>query len=126
MKVYRLEHRAFGKGPHTAASEDPDTGAAWELAGEDPMMASPSRPAPARDLGFSFWWQEKLRIRFRCGYSDLLFGCESLDALKEWFAGELFDLLLEAGHEIRIYDVPEEFVCKGGKQLAFRFMDDFE
>lgn len=120
MKVYRLEHRALGKGPHSAALEDPDTGAAWELAGEDPMKVSPSRPGPARDLGFSFWWQEELRNRFRCGYADLLFGCESLDALREWFSGELFDLLLQAGHEIRIYDVPEEFVHCGARQVCFR------
>ena len=120
MKIYRLEHPKFHRGPHTAVNYSADSQAAWDLAGASPGAATDNRPSPSCDLGFGWEWQDALCRRFCCVPEDIKFGCDSLEALKNWFDGELFDLLLQAGHEISIYDVPEEFVHCGARQVCFR------
>lgn len=122
MKVYRLEHPKYNRGPHTAVAYDPNTQAAWDLAGQSASAMAPTRPGPGDDLGYGFGWQKELCNRFCCMNAEIKFGCRSLESLKEWFDGELFELLLLAGHEVRIYEVPDEFVHIGKCQLAFRFM----
>lgn len=119
MKIYRLEHPAYNRGPHTAVNFDVNTAAAWELAGEEPGMPTPNRPSPIRDFPFGWDWVDELRHKFGCNLNQIYFGCKSYEDLQKWFSGELFELLLHAGHEVKIYNVPDTQAYAGNKQVAF-------
>lgn len=120
MKIYRLEDPSLNRGPHTAVNYSEDSQAAWDLANASPGAPTDNRPAPSRDFPFGWGWREELRERFCCDYDDIIFGCESLEALQQWFDGELFELLQLAGHEVKIYEVADKFAFKGRHQVAFR------
>lgn len=108
MLVYRVEHKETGFGPYNPQHEDLGVGY------DNWINSMPGHhPSPTADIqGMS-----SLDWGAREAY---LYGFQSIDSLRKWFPDDyLFQLEHYYGFRLAVYDVPEEDVLKGERQVAF-------
>lgn len=101
MLIYRLEHPDSGRGPYVSTGHASTASWTWSR-----------RPPPADDLGLAGKW---LRL------DDAHFGFASVEQLKRWFdpTDPDIEVLTGEGYEVVTYEVPDEAVILGHKQLVF-------
>ena len=105
IMIYRVEG-PFGDGPYV----DPqcsnilsEHGFGW---------SAKAHPSPGRDIGIDV---------FSVAVEELYFACSSLEQLFSWWHNDTVnkDLSL-AGANIAIYSVPDKYVMRSSKQVAFK------
>ena len=105
MKVYRVEHPSNSTGPY-------QSGAHYGLSGyreiHNAMINAHcnhvnDHPTPG---------YENLQVEGR------VCGCKTLKSLKAWF-GDFLPKLIQLGFIIKEFDLPEDAVCCGLKQVTF-------
>ena len=109
MKVYRVEHGTYGRGPY---------GFGFDVHDEYPDL---------QRLSFDLTFAHRDVNEYPDGWRDFgsvgpseRFACKTIPPLKRWFDGFL-DRLHESGFEICEYQVLPRFVREGisGKQVTF-------
>lgn len=101
MRVWRLEHPGNGEGPYSSDDDEVDNMMESHRDWDDTIHPAPHEEGLRYDAGVH--WS----------------GCESLAALRAWFEAE-FDILVERyGFHAVTYEVPDEYVQTGEKQLCF-------
>lgn len=118
MQVFRVEHKVTGAGPYRFSDRDNshfrDEGGAVGWGGGDRY------PCFRRDtkLYKNFLVKEGRSWDSLAQYS---FGFESMKQLQNWFHTKIArNALIKDGFVIAVYDVSDEYVTKGGKQIVFR------
>lgn len=106
MLVYRVQHKETGLGPYHPQTEECKLLKRRLCDSHDDIM----NPA----LCDAFNTADADRII----KNEYVFGFLSLEELYTWFDGFIQDLC-QCGYEIVIYDVGDDCVCIGHKQVAF-------
>lgn len=109
MLVYRVEHAKHGHGPYRS-SEMVNEGCVKLSKELMDAFSLDTHPVPCLD-GIHDLDSEEY-----CGF-------ESLYQLHDWFGRYLQDLHI-AGYHVAVFDVPENTVRKGNKQVVFRRMKE--
>jgi hypothetical protein len=105
--VYRVEHAGYREGPY-----NPEWAPEVHKGGDSMSWAHTGRtntPGPRRDMGEADFFRLSSRH---------FFGFKTREALDRWFCGWK-RVLHAAGYLIAAYEVPEEHVIFGKRQLAF-------
>lgn len=110
ITVYRVEHAVQQTGPYRVEVE-------FAVRLSDAHSGDPLRPHPSND-GLGHWmnWDEK--------QDEAIFGCASLEALRQWFDGWEEDLH-EQGYCISVYrsNTENPYILYGKKQVQFSYTD---
>lgn len=104
MKVYRVEH-VSGHGPYQSLQMSDDVFFVYEKHKREIMDLDGRHPMPYND-----------GIYYAGG---LHFGFRNRRQLKSWFFAPVRRVFGKVGFVVRLYDVPEDFVKIGEKQVAF-------
>lgn len=119
--IYRVQRIEDGLGPYAPFHKDGDPGSfkfwenpfAWEIGGAHSWTVE--QPGPTDDGMPSIY-----NFTLQRGWDRhvMRFGFDSLDKMEDWFGG-WGNKLWESYHECAMYEVPEEFILSGYKQVAF-------
>jgi hypothetical protein len=103
MKVYRIEDKN-GIGPYSIY---------WEWQDVNHFIKINRHPFPI-DEGIMI---NSLQIAY--GIDKPVCGFNSLDQLKDWFSNDEITKLFGLGYYIFFYEIEEEFIFQGKRQLVF-------
>lgn len=78
----------------------------------------PRHPSPNDDRGLALRWSEVYSKR-----DDYRFGFASEAQLDAWFSPDDLNYLARYAFGVRVYEVPEESVTEGSRQVMFRHAD---
>lgn len=111
MIVYRLEHEASHAGPYNGPEKLP-SGLLFDMHERDVHRDGgdhwSTHPLPDIDLGKG--WKKT---------EGLIFGFETMEQLLRWFGPSTRGPLERHGFGVATYDVREDGLVKGSRQLAF-------
>lgn len=108
MKVWRVEHKKYKRGPYRLCEVVPEK--SCESIGI-PGYSCDNKPMPYNDGINNFESGSNQSVRF---------GFESLTKLKDWFSDDELKSLKRHGFVVNVYSVPRNHVQVGGRQVLFR------
>lgn len=119
MKVWRLESKD-GAGPYVMANsfldkkiDDKLLMSILLLMQQEHSFDKKNHPTPFRDN------------LLPCRSKEHVFGCSSLNGLKQWF-GKFFYILLARGFVVRLYDTNDFHIGRSKRQISFKKLNVIE
>ena len=108
MEIVRLETHAHGSGPYIL----PDRG---EVDPGPSDSGQPNRPGPWEDHGIKGKWVAMPGAKKQ----EYFFGFRDGKQLLDWWSFDHLQSMLDAGMQVSVYEIPEEWVLVGVFQVAF-------